>query len=60
MLRSIPEFKARKSAIIGNHEKGLSIAPEDILSQPYRGYCCQHIAENMKTKFGLGVLQDAF
>ena len=55
----IPELKTRETTNPSDREKGLSIAIEDIFPQAYRGYCCQHIVENMKTKFGLAI-RDAF
>jgi hypothetical protein len=33
-------------------EKGIALALEEVYPLAFHGYCCQHIADNIQTKFG--------
>jgi transposase-like protein len=39
--------------IMSDREKGLPKVLDEILPNAVHGYCCQHIADNVQTKFGL-------
>jgi hypothetical protein len=37
---------------MSDREKGISPALEKVYPLAFYGYCCQHIADNIQTKFG--------
>ena len=48
----MPEINAEDVALISDRDKGLAAA-DSVLNLTRRAYCCQHIADNIQTKFGL-------
>jgi zinc finger SWIM domain-containing protein 3 len=49
---AIPEINAEDVTLISDRDKGLAAA-DSVLNLTRRAYCCQHIADNIQTKFGL-------
>jgi hypothetical protein len=49
--RAIPEINRRDTTLISDRDKGI-IAADSILADTRRAFCCQHIAENIKCRFG--------
>ena len=52
LCSAIPEINADDVTLISDRDKGLTAA-DSALNLIRRAYCCQHIADNIQTKFGL-------
>jgi hypothetical protein len=48
---AIPELNDEDVTLITDRDKGLTAA-DDEFPNAIRAYCCQHIADNVKIKFG--------
>jgi cytochrome c553 len=46
-------LKAKGFIIMSDREKGLPGVLDEVLPDAVQGYCCQHIADNVQTKFGI-------
>jgi hypothetical protein len=51
-IRTIPEINQTDVTLVSDSDKGL-VAADSVLDQTHRAYCCQHIADNIQTSFGL-------
>ena len=43
---------ANKLTILSDCEKGLRIVVNELVPHAHRGHCAQHMAENVKTRYG--------
>lgn len=51
-IRAIPAINQTDVTLVSDRDKGL-VAADSVLDQTHRAYCCQHIADNIQTSFGL-------
>ena len=52
LLYAIPDIGESHTTIISDRQKGLLAAVKEVLPDTTEGYCCWHLAENIKTHFG--------
>ncbi|KAE8260058.1 hypothetical protein A4X09_0g7789 [Tilletia walkeri] len=52
LLFAIPDVGEAHTSIISDRQKGLLAAIKEVLPGAVEGYCCWHLAENVKTHFG--------
>jgi hypothetical protein len=50
--KAFKNISAKRFVIMSDREKGLSSALEEMLPDAIPSYCCQHIADNIRAKFG--------
>ena len=60
MIRAIPTLRTTALTILSDREKGLSNAVDDLFPRAHRGFCAQHIAENVKSRYGGVASRQAF
>ena len=49
---ALPNTRREGQIFMSDREKGIALALEEVYPLAFHGYCCQHIADNIQTKFG--------
>ena len=52
LLYALPAIGLKSTVVISDRQKGLLSAIQTVLPEATEGYCCWHLAENVKLKFG--------
>ncbi|KAE8182182.1 hypothetical protein CF336_g8641 [Tilletia laevis] len=55
LVFACPSIGDAKTTIISDRQKGLLNAINEVLPDATEGYCCWHLAENVKTHFGVQI-----
>jgi hypothetical protein len=50
---SLWELETREMVVVSDRDKGLQKVVQEVLPDAYHSHCCQHIADNVQTGYGL-------